>query len=231
LILQNSAAAAQIDHLLILSDFITMACPALPCRYQCLAGHHHRASAAAASTLAQRHRSLPLGRSSHRIAASVQEQQQQQCGVDTTTSSSSSSKPVAAAAVSLATALLALAPAAHAATAATQPLALLAELDAAGAHTIESFLRPLFAGFTVLYVIRITMTWYPGIDGTKLPWALVYVPTEPILRATRAVIPLVGGVDVTPIVWVGLISFFNEILLGPQGILMLIQRQSGQGLL
>jgi YggT family protein len=40
----------------------------------------------------------------------------------------------------------------------------------------------------------------------------------------------VGGVDVTPIVWVGLISFLNEILLGPQGILMLIQRQSGAGL-
>ncbi len=43
-------------------------------------------------------------------------------------------------------------------------------------------------------------------------------------------IPLVGGVDVTPIVWVGLLSFLNEILLGPQGILMLIQRQSGLGL-
>lgn len=39
-----------------------------------------------------------------------------------------------------------------------------------------------------------------------------------------------GGVDVTPIVWVALISFLNEILLGPQGILMLIQRQSGAGL-
>ncbi|KIZ05778.1 hypothetical protein MNEG_2177 [Monoraphidium neglectum] len=74
------------------------------------------------------------------------------------------------------------------------------------------------------------MTWYPSIDGTKLPWLVAYGPTEPILKATRKVIPLVGGVDVTPIVWVGLISFLNEILLGPQGILMLIQRQSGAGL-
>lgn len=41
------------------------------------------------------------------------------------------------------------------------------------------------------------------------------------------VVPLVGGVDVTPIVWVGLISFFNEILLGPQGLLVLIERQGG----
>lgn len=114
---------------------------------------------------------------------------------------------------------------------AAQQMQLVADLDAATAHTFESILRPLFAAFTVLYIIRITMTWYPNIDGTKLPWLLAYAPTEPILKATRNVIPLVGGVDVTPIVWVGLISFFNEILLGPQGILMLIQRESGAGLL
>ena len=35
----------------------------------------------------------------------------------------------------------------------------------------------------------------------------------------------VGGVDVSPIVWVALLSFVNEILLGPQGILNLIQRK------
>lgn len=114
---------------------------------------------------------------------------------------------------------------------AAQQLHVVADLDAASAHTLESILRPLFAAFTVLYIIRIPMTWYPSIDGTKLPWLLAYGPTEPILKVTRNVIPLVGGVDVTPIVWVALISFFNEILLGPQGILMLIQRESGAGLL
>ena len=35
----------------------------------------------------------------------------------------------------------------------------------------------------------------------------------------------VGGVDVSPIVWVALLSFVNEILLGPQGILNLLQRK------
>lgn len=35
----------------------------------------------------------------------------------------------------------------------------------------------------------------------------------------------VGGVDVSPIVWVALLSFINEILLGPQGILNLLQRK------
>lgn len=122
-------------------------------------------------------------------------------------------------------ALLALGGAAHAAG--SPELYSIAELDASAAHALESILRPLFTAFTLLYIIRIPMTWYPSIDGTKLPWLLAYAPTEPILKVTRNVIPLVGGVDVTPIVWVGLISFFNEILLGPQGILMLIQRESG----
>jgi YggT family protein len=100
------------------------------------------------------------------------------------------------------------------------------ELAPEQAHAIESFLRPLLALFTLLNIVRIPMTWYPSVDGKKLPWSLAYIPTEPILSATRKVVPLVGGVDVTPIVWVALLSFVSEILLGPQGILMLIQRQA-----
>jgi uncharacterized protein YggT (Ycf19 family) len=65
-----------------------------------------------------------------------------------------------------------------------------------------------------------------GLDIAKLPWAVVCIPTEPFLAATRKVVPLVGGVDMTPIVWVALISFLNEILLGPQGILILLQKQN-----
>eukprot|EP00879_Flechtneria_rotunda_P009837 GHRR01010289.1.p1 GENE.GHRR01010289.1~~GHRR01010289.1.p1 ORF type:complete len:195 (+),score=34.01 GHRR01010289.1:514-1098(+) len=125
-----------------------------------------------------------------------------------------------------AAAVLATGGAAHAAEV-TQQLYGVAELDAAAAHTLASVLRPLFSVFTILYIVRIPMTWYPSIDGTKLPWLLAYAPTEPVLRATRNIIPLVNGVDVSPIVWVGLISFFNEILLGPQGILILIQRETG----
>ncbi|GIL85451.1 hypothetical protein Vretifemale_13964 [Volvox reticuliferus] len=95
------------------------------------------------------------------------------------------------------------------------------------AKLASDVLRPLFNIFTLLYIIRVPMTWYPDIDGKKLPWLIAYAPTEPILSATRKVVPLVSGVDVSPIVWVGLISFLNEILLGPQGILTLIQARGG----
>lgn len=36
-----------------------------------------------------------------------------------------------------------------------------------------------------------------------------------------------AGVDISPIVWVGLLSFINETVLGPQGILSIIQREGG----
>lgn len=47
---------------------------------------------------------------------------------------------------------------------------------------------------------------------------------EPVLRATRKLVPPFNGLDVSPIVWVALLSFLSEILTGPQGILSLIQR-------
>ena len=40
----------------------------------------------------------------------------------------------------------------------------------------------------------------------------------------RKAVPPVGGVDVSPIIGVAVVSFLNEILLGPQGILKLLQR-------
>jgi len=63
------------------------------------------------------------------------------------------------------------------------------------------------------------------IPGSKMPWAVAYKPTEPILGPTRNIIKPVGGVDISPIIWVALLSFINEILLGPQGILNLLQRK------
>ncbi|KAI8466524.1 MAG: hypothetical protein J3K34DRAFT_433420 [Monoraphidium minutum] len=157
-------------------------------------------------------------------APAAAEQQQQQQPRQQQQHEQQHQRPAAAASaasLAAAAALLAVGPAAAGG---------LPGLDAGVAHTIETILRPLFALFTMLYIIRIPMTWYPSIDGTQLPWLVAYGPTEPILKVTRKVIPLVGGVDVTPIVWVGVLSFLSEILLGPQGILMLVQRQSGAGL-
>lgn len=102
----------------------------------------------------------------------------------------------------------------------------LADIDAKTAATIASLLGPLLNVGQLLMIARIVLSWYPNINYGKLPWVLAVRPTEPILAPTRKVIPIVGGLDVTPIVWVALLSFINEILLGPQGILNLLQRKA-----
>lgn len=48
---------------------------------------------------------------------------------------------------------------------------------------------------------------------------------EPLLAATRRVVKPLNGLDVSPIVWVALLSLLSEVLTGPQGILMLLQRK------
>ena len=102
----------------------------------------------------------------------------------------------------------------------------LADVDAKTASTIASLLGPVLSVGQLLMIVRIVLSWYPNINYGKLPWVLAVRPTEPILKPTRKVIPIVGGLDVTPVVWVALLSFINEILLGPQGILNLLQRKA-----
>lgn len=77
------------------------------------------------------------------------------------------------------------------------------------------------AGWTLLFLFRIVLTWYPGVDLTKGVMRLVGAPTEPLLAQTRRLIQPIGGVDVTPVVWVGLISLLRELLVGQQGLLTL----------
>ena len=40
--------------------------------------------------------------------------------------------------------------------------------------------------------------------------------------ATRKLIPPIGGVDITPIIWFGIVSLARELLLGQQGLLRMI---------
>ena len=91
--------------------------------------------------------------------------------------------------------------------------------------TIVSLLLSLFLGLmTLLFIIRIVLTWYPQIDLNRLPFNLVAWPTEPFLVPTRKVIPLLGGVDITPVVWVGIFTLARELLLGQQGLLTMAWR-------
>jgi uncharacterized protein YggT (Ycf19 family) len=101
----------------------------------------------------------------------------------------------------------------------------LGDLDPGTAQLLTNIAGPVINIFNILFIFRIIMSWYPGIPVEKFPFFLAYNPTEPILGPTRRLIPPVGGVDVAPVIWVALMSFANEILLGKQGLLVLLSQQ------
>ncbi|MGK7907597.1 MAG: YggT family protein [Synechococcus sp.] len=80
-------------------------------------------------------------------------------------------------------------------------------------------LNPLLALYILLFVLRIPLSWYPQIDGSRFPYNIVVLPTEWLLGLTRKVVPTMGGVDMSPVIWVAIMSFLREILLGQQGLL------------
>jgi len=75
------------------------------------------------------------------------------------------------------------------------------------------------AVMTILFIFRIILTWYPQLNLKQFPYNLVAYPTEPFLAPLRKVIPPLGGVDITPIIWVGVLTLIRELLLGQQGLL------------
>lgn len=72
---------------------------------------------------------------------------------------------------------------------------------------------------TILFIFRIVLTWYPQAELTKFPFSLVVLPTEPILKPLRKLVSPIGGVDITPIILVGVCTLLREILVGQQGLI------------
>ena len=72
---------------------------------------------------------------------------------------------------------------------------------------------------TILFIFRIVLTWYPQAELTKFPFSLVVYPTEPFLKPLRKIVSPIGGVDITPIILVGLCTLLREILVGQQGLI------------
>ena len=79
----------------------------------------------------------------------------------------------------------------------------------------------LLSLLTLFFLIRLILTWYPKVDLNKGFLLLIAIPTSYILNITKKFIPPIGGVDVTPVIWIGIISFLREILVGQQGLIKL----------
>ncbi len=91
------------------------------------------------------------------------------------------------------------------------------------ATTLANLILSPFLGMTIfLFIFRIVLTWYPQIDLNRLPFNLIAWPTEPFLIPMRKIVPPLGGVDITPIIWVGIFSLIRELLVGQQGLLRML---------
>jgi YggT family protein len=73
-------------------------------------------------------------------------------------------------------------------------------------------------------ICRTILSWYPNKDIGKLPYSLVVLPTEIFLSPVRKLIPPAFGVDISAIVCLLVISFAQEVLSGPQGILVTLTK-------
>lgn len=83
-------------------------------------------------------------------------------------------------------------------------------------------LAPILGIMIFLFIFRIVLTWYPQVDLTRFPFNLIVLPTEPLLAPLRKIIAPIGGVDISPIIWVGIFSLLREILIGQQGLLRMM---------
>ncbi|EGB12228.1 hypothetical protein AURANDRAFT_7527, partial [Aureococcus anophagefferens] len=86
-------------------------------------------------------------------------------------------------------------------------------------------LDPALFFIQFIMLLRVIISWYPETDLNDMPWRIVTWPTEPVLKLTRAVVPPSFGVDVSPIVWIAVASFSRELLLGQQGVLILMMQR------
>lgn len=87
---------------------------------------------------------------------------------------------------------------------------------------ITIILSTILAIMTFLFIFRIVLTWYPQVESKKFPFNLVIAPTEPFLAPSRKLISPIGGVDITPIIWVAIISLVREVLVGQQGLISML---------
>jgi YggT family protein len=83
-------------------------------------------------------------------------------------------------------------------------------------------LGPVLGIYTLLFIVRIVLTWYPQVEHNRFPFNMAVWPTEFLLIPVRKVVPPIGGVDISPIIWVGIITLLREVLLGQQGLFRIL---------
>ncbi len=74
--------------------------------------------------------------------------------------------------------------------------------------TVSSFLSI----YSVLLIIRILLTWFPTIDWSSQPFAILSQLTDPYLNIFRSIIPPLGGIDFSPMLAIFALQLISSYL-------------------
>ncbi len=81
------------------------------------------------------------------------------------------------------------------------------------AVTPVTAVRWLFQALYVLLLVRIVLSWVPGIDMYHPVVQFVHRVTSPILDPIRRLVPPVAGLDFSPLVAILLLSLAQRIVI------------------
>lgn len=71
----------------------------------------------------------------------------------------------------------------------------------------------LFQAFYVLLIIRVVLSWVPGVAYDHPAVRFVYRATSPVLNPLRRVVPPVGGLDLSPLVAILLLTLVQSLVI------------------
>lgn len=89
---------------------------------------------------------------------------------------------------------------------------------------VAAILRLVFSLYILLFIFRVVLSWFPQLNLNRFPYNIAAWPTEPFLIPTRKLVPTFGGVDITPFIWVAIVSLMQELLIGQQGLVTMMTR-------
>jgi YggT family protein len=79
-------------------------------------------------------------------------------------------------------------------------------------HEIARVIGTLLYIETILIVVRVALSWFPGIDPWNPAVRLLRALVDPVLRPFRRIMPTFGGIDFSPIVAIIVLGWVSRLI-------------------
>jgi YggT family protein len=79
--------------------------------------------------------------------------------------------------------------------------------------TLVAAVQFLFRLLYALVLIRVVLSWIPGVSQSHPVVSLVYRVTSPILDPIRRIMPPAGGLDLSPVIALLLLGLLQQVVI------------------